>query len=98
MMLSRVVLRPVELDAVQFDGSLSARQFLDGWVVDPGSGRRVLSTGDRVYVPSPDGTVIGLVGDWVVRFPEGFRVVADSAFDALFERVPDVQPISLEGV
>lgn len=99
MMLTRVVARPVELDVVRFDGSLACRQFLEGWVVDPVSGQRVLVSGERVYVPSADGTVIGLVGDWVVRKVDGsFGVVRAADFDVLFEIEPDVDPIVLGGL
>jgi hypothetical protein len=88
--LRRVVARPVELDAVRFDGSLSNRQFLEAWVRDPSSGAVILVGDDKVFVPNPDGTVIGLVGDWVVKGWNGlFSVVKAADFDVLFSELPD---------
>lgn len=98
-MLVRVVARPVVLDAVRFDGSLQNRQFLEGWVVDPVSGQRVLVGAEKIYVPTSEGTQIGLVGDWVLKGLGGdFKLVRSIDFDSLFEVEPEVAPIDLGGL
>lgn len=97
----RVVRKPVELDAVQFDGSLANRQFLIAWVTDPVSGRGMLATGERMYVPTQDGTVVGELGDWVLKGLQGeFYTCKADAFEALYTVVDGVadEPAVLEEV
>lgn len=91
-----VVAKPVELHAVQFDGSLQNRQFLEGWVdLTDSTNQKVLVGSDKFYLPTSDGTVIGVIGDWVVRnLDKSYSLVRVSDFDTLYSIVPD----ALEGV
>lgn len=85
-MIRKVQRKPVVLDAVRFDGSLENRRFLEEWVRDPLSGRQMLVTDERAYVPTLEGTVIAVLGDWVVRGVEGeFYPVRQGSFGKLFE-------------
>lgn len=91
-----VVAKPVELQAVQFDGSLQSRQFLEGWVdLTDSTNQKVLVGSDKFYLPTSDGTVIGVIGDWVVRNLDGsYSLVRAKDFDSLYE----IRPVALEGV
>lgn len=102
--IRRVVARPVVREAVLFDGSLQNKQFLEAWGVDPVSGSRVTFGLDRMYVPTPDGTVIGALGAWVLKNENGVLSVVHAAdFDALFEfelepQTLDLSAVTLDGV
>lgn len=91
-----VVAKPVVLQAVQFDGSLQNRQFLEGWVdLTDSTSQRILAGGFKFYLPTPNGTVIGVINDWIVRNLDGsYSLVRAKDFDSLYEVVPN----ALEGV
>lgn len=95
-----VAMRPAPLHAMRFDGTDAGAQAIALWVKESGD---ITSRSQMRYHAASDGgrgflfDVVGdggeIVdpGDWVVRLPGGmYLVLAQDAFDTIFETVADV--------
>ncbi|MEV8029243.1 hypothetical protein [Cellulosimicrobium funkei] len=86
--------KPVEIEAVQFNGSLNSAKAIAGWCggradVDPKP-----SDPDDVYVsiaiPTLEGVMIASRGDWIIRGVQGdFYPCKPDIFAATYEAVTD---------
>lgn len=92
---SRIVryrFRPVEVDAIHYDGSVSAVAALTELVAALfGETASVTASGDAVVIDAPAGSRSVAVGDWVVHHGGGrLATYADRRFGDLFDAaVPD---------
>lgn len=74
--------KPYTIQAVRYAGDAEQRGFLSELI--PG----VVASKAAAYVPTPRGTKIASVGDYVVQVPDGgFDVYSAQEFDKKFEEM-----------
>jgi hypothetical protein len=78
--------RSKPVDAVKFDGSNGP--LIAEWVKS--NGQSALYNGDRIYITTPDGSKIGMRGDYIVRGVLGdFYPYPEDIFKAKYEEIAE---------
>lgn len=91
--MTRYRTRPVPVEAVRCREAQAAFRedwdALPDWLADAYERGGVVPTAYGVYLPTPDGSMLGLQDDWLVRDAAGkLRVYKDDVFAATFEPFP----------
>lgn len=94
--------KPVEIEAMQWDGSMESRNHTLGWIgahggearyrsddkALPGPGRGLTRIADRLEIDTLEGTMYALPGDWIIRGVQGeFYPCKPDIFEATYEPV-----------
>ena len=96
-MAARFRMKPVEVDAVQFDGTSFTADSIVRWIID-GDGTAwtiTIGTPERIVVviDTLEGRMQASEGDWVIRGVQGEHYPCPSdAFTATFDRVEWSEP------
>lgn len=80
--VENVVTKPVEAQAVRFDGSFDSSEFLKTWVRSSTKGQKIFVQDEKtISIQGSNGTFDILEGWWLVRQKDGvFEVFDDQTF------------------
>lgn len=71
MGVKKFISKPVEIEAVWFDGA-NGKEIVDWINADsPESVGKAFAQGDRLYIPTLEGTMIASLFDWIVKGTRG---------------------------
>ena len=97
--------KPVEIEAMQWDGTTGGATLIIDWVLSGGStARYVCSDADRcaesdgdcphsIAIDTLEGTMHASVLDWIIRGVQGeFYPCKPDIFDATYDKVEEAQP------
>jgi hypothetical protein len=85
--------KPVEIEAIQYDGSMESQRrivnwsngVVSGWAGDPA---KVGNEGYYLQVATLEGTIRAVVGDWIIKGVQGeFYPCKPDIFEATYEPV-----------
>lgn len=69
--MARFRKKPLEIDAVQFEGGLTSAHTVWKWAKDNGTEREISVSDTSVSIKTLEGTMRAAPGDWIIRGVKG---------------------------